>query len=104
MPQGKLLIVDDKKSVLSALQMLLDKHFEKVKAISNPNQIPTELACNKIDIVLLDMNFTAGINSGNEGIYWLSEIKKNRPFDRSGYAHSLWRCGTGRKSLEKRGQ
>ena len=25
------------------------------------------------------MNFTAGINTGNEGIYWLSEIHARRP-------------------------
>lgn len=31
------------------------------------------------DIVLLDMNFKAGVNSGNEGLYWLSEIKKAYP-------------------------
>ena len=26
------------------------------------------------DVVLLDMNFKAGINTGNEGIYWLNQI------------------------------
>jgi DNA-binding NtrC family response regulator len=31
------------------------------------------------DVVLLDMNFSAGINSGNEGFFWLGEIHKIDP-------------------------
>ena len=27
------------------------------------------------EVVLLDMNFTSGINTGNEGLFWLHEIK-----------------------------
>jgi DNA-binding NtrC family response regulator len=33
----------------------------------------------QMDVVLLDMNFTAGINTGNEGFYWLSEIRRHDP-------------------------
>ena len=36
----------------------------------------SELRDKNPDVVLLDMNFSAGINSGNEGLFWLSEIKK----------------------------
>jgi DNA-binding NtrC family response regulator len=32
---------------------------------------------NEIDIVLLDMNFQAGVNSGNEGLFWMKEILKH---------------------------
>ena len=38
-----------------------------------------ELKKEDFDIVLLDMNFSAGINTGNEGLYWLCEIKKAAP-------------------------
>ena len=31
------------------------------------------------EVILLDMNFTSGINTGNEGLFWLHEIKKVRP-------------------------
>jgi DNA-binding NtrC family response regulator len=79
MQNGKILIVDDNKSALSALKMLLQFEFETVITISNPNQITTELRKSDFDVVLLDMNFSAGINSGNEGLYWLSEIKKTTP-------------------------
>ena len=76
MPKGKLLIVDDNPSVLKALNIFLQYEFEKVKCISNPNQIHSEFQKRKYDVVLLDMNFAAGINTGNEGFYWLKEIKK----------------------------
>lgn len=79
MPQGSLLIVDDNKNVLRALQIFLQYEIGKVKCISNPNQIPSEFMNTEYDVVLLDMNFTAGINSGNEGFYWLREIKKISP-------------------------
>ncbi|MFC2138605.1 sigma-54-dependent transcriptional regulator [Bacteroidota bacterium] len=59
--------------------MLLQFEFGKVKTLSSPNQIITELRVEDYDIVLLDMNFSAGINTGNEGLYWLSEIKKATP-------------------------
>ncbi len=79
MPNGKILIVDDNKSILSALEFLLFDEFSLVKTISSPNQIPTLLQEENFDLILLDMNFTAGINTGNEGIYWLSRIKEEKP-------------------------
>ncbi|NOU59404.1 sigma-54-dependent transcriptional regulator [Marinifilum caeruleilacunae] len=73
---GKLLIVDDNKSVLSSLKLFLKNHFEYLEVCSNPNQIPAIVSKGKFDVVLLDMNFTAGVNSGNEGLYWLKEVLK----------------------------
>lgn len=74
--QGTLLIVDDNRSILTALQMLLADKFANILTTYNPNTIPTTLRKNDVDVVLLDMNFSSGINSGNEGIFWLREIKK----------------------------
>ena len=74
--QGTILIVDDNKGILTAVQMLLGTCFEKVITISTPNKIKATLHDENIDVVLLDMNFSAGINTGNEGLFWLSEIKK----------------------------
>lgn len=76
MKSGKILIVDDNRSALSALNLLLQFEFETVVTIASPNQIGAELRKNDFDVVLLDMNFSAGINTGNEGIFWLGEIKK----------------------------
>ena len=74
--QGTILVVDDNKGILTAVQMLLGTYFEKVITISTPNKIKATLHDENIDVVLLDMNFSAGINTGNEGLFWLSEIKK----------------------------
>ncbi len=74
MNDGKILIVDDNKSVLSALDLLLQSKFQLIDTISNPNRIPEKISSNDYDLVLLDMNFSAGINSGNEGLFWLKEI------------------------------
>jgi DNA-binding NtrC family response regulator len=75
---GHILVVDDNKNVISALKILFSSHFDKTTAISNPNQILEKLR-ESPDVVLLDMNFSAGINTGNEGLFWLSEIKKFDP-------------------------
>lgn len=77
--QGTILVVDDNKAILTAVQMLLGTCFEKVIAITAPNKIKSILADEKVDVVLLDMNFSAGINSGNEGLFWLNEIKRDYP-------------------------
>lgn len=79
MTKGNILIVDDNKSILSALDIFLAPEFQTVTTLSDPNQIPTELRKNEYNLVLLDMNFNAGINTGNEGIYWLSRIKETNP-------------------------
>lgn len=79
METGTILIVDDNKSVLTSLELLLETEFSKVRTASNPNQITSLLTTQSIDIVLLDMNFSAGINSGNEGIYWLKQIHEQCP-------------------------
>ena len=79
MKEGKLIIADDNKGILSALQLLLQNEFGHIKSISDPNQLFHEMAKTDYDLVLLDMNFKAGINTGNEGIYWLREIKSRYP-------------------------
>ena len=77
MIKGTLLIVDDNKSVISALEMMLQYEVEKLIAISTPKRIHEVLEQNDIDIVLLDMNFQAGVNTGNEGLFWMKEILKH---------------------------
>jgi DNA-binding NtrC family response regulator len=77
--QGKLLIVDDDQDVLDSLKIYLSYEFEMVKTISNPNLIPETIRAASFDIVLLDMNFSAGRNTGNEGIFWLKKILKIDP-------------------------
>mgnify|MGYP001801966779 CR=1 FL=1 len=79
MTDAKILVIDDNKSVLSALEILLQFEYKSVQTLFNPNQISSFPKINEIDIVLLDMNFSAGVNTGNEGLFWLNEIKKKSP-------------------------
>jgi DNA-binding NtrC family response regulator len=76
---GNILVIDDNKSILSTLDILLSPIFQFVTTISNPNLIPAELRKKDYNLVILDMNFQAGVNSGNEGLYWLQRIKETNP-------------------------
>ncbi len=69
--KGNILIVDDNRNILTSLEILFQPEFNLVRSLSKPGQILTELRKNEYNLVLLDMNFTAGMNSGNEGFYWL---------------------------------
>ncbi|MGV3585759.1 MAG: sigma-54-dependent transcriptional regulator [Adhaeribacter sp.] len=76
---GKILIIDDNEDVLFAAKMLLKKHTPTVFLEKNPKRIPFLVSQEKFDIILLDMNFSEDISSGNEGFYWLKEILKIDP-------------------------
>ncbi len=76
---GKILIVDDNKSALASLKLLLEDYYSEVITINDPNRIPNLFSRESFDIVLLDMNFSAGTMTGNEGFYWLREILRLDP-------------------------
>ena len=77
--QGTLFIVDDNKNVLTSLRFVLANYFERIITSSTPNSIQSTIKTEPVDVVLLDMNFSAGINTGNEGLYWLNVIKEMKP-------------------------
>jgi DNA-binding NtrC family response regulator len=79
MTEGNILIVDDNRSILSALEILLSSEFSRVTTLADPGSILSELERRAYNLVLLDMNFRAGINNGNEGVYWLQRIKEAYP-------------------------
>lgn len=76
---GNILIVDDNRSILTTAKILLEDGFANTYTLANPNGIPAALRDRKPDVVLLDMNFGSGVNNGNEGLFWLREIKRLRP-------------------------
>lgn len=77
--KASILVIDDDTDVLTAVRLLLRMEVKEVVTEKNPEQIPSLLSKGSFDIVLLDMNFNASINTGNEGIFWLQRIKKLRP-------------------------
>ena len=76
---GTILIVDDNASILTAMHYLLDDTFERVLTTTQPEEILKLMAQQPVDLVLLDMNFTLGVNNGNEGLFWLRTIRKQHP-------------------------
>ena len=77
--KAKILVVDDNSGIRAALKVRLPLHFSQGELIPSPKELVTKLADFRPDVVLLDMNFHTDINTGNEGLFWLSEIKKRTP-------------------------
>lgn len=69
-----ILVVDDDPDVLTAAQLLLKQHFSDVLTTDNPRQIESLMKKADIDVLLLDMNFSIGRNTGAEGLQWLQRI------------------------------
>jgi DNA-binding NtrC family response regulator len=76
---GKILIVDDDEDVLKAARLFLKKHVESLHTEKDPEKIPTLMMNDSYDAILLDMNFTRDVTSGQEGLHWLSRILEIDP-------------------------
>src|SRR5215472_19191546 len=76
MKTASILVIDDDQDVLTAVRLLLKTEVKNVITEKNPQNLRWLLSKDVYDVILLDMNFTSSINTGNEGIFWLSEIKK----------------------------
>lgn len=77
--KGIVLIVDDDEDVLLAAKFLLKRHFEKIITTNTPHNISELLKENKIDVALLDMNYSAGATTGKEGFDLLRYLTVNSP-------------------------
>ena len=77
--KGKILVVDDNAGIRQALKILLPLYFEAVETLPSPSTLVAALERFQPDVVLLDMNFHTEINTGNEGLYWTTELKKMAP-------------------------
>ena len=73
--QANILVVDDDKDILTAVRFLLKSEVNQIVTDSNPENLQRLLSENSFDILLLDMNFKSSINTGNEGLYWLRQVK-----------------------------
>ncbi|TFH39343.1 MAG: sigma-54-dependent Fis family transcriptional regulator [Bacteroidia bacterium] len=77
--KGSLLIIDDNRELLSALDICLSPYFDTIDLLYNPEQLSYLLQKKKFDLILLDMNFSPGQTSGNEGIFWMNSIREANP-------------------------
>lgn len=79
MISSKILVVDDDRDILDTARMFLKQEFSHVQLEQNPQRIPSLIKDVEYDVILLDMNFKIGVNDGEEGFHWLSEILKVDP-------------------------
>lgn len=77
--KATILVIDDDRDVLTAMDMLLKKEAARIVTEKDPGNLPALFKKQAFDLVLLDMNFNASINTGNEGIYWLKRIREMDP-------------------------
>ncbi|MCP4752886.1 MAG: sigma-54-dependent Fis family transcriptional regulator [Proteobacteria bacterium] len=76
---GKVLIIDDNEDILFSLRLLLKQHVKHTHTEKNPEKIPELVKEESYDAILLDMNFTKAVSSGEEGFYWLNAILEIDP-------------------------
>ncbi len=76
---GTLLVVDDNPAILTALKICLAAHFDRILTLSRPDTLLSVLQAEQASIVLLDMNFSLGVNTGRDGLLWLQAILKHHP-------------------------
>lgn len=76
---GTILVADDNAAILTAMKYLLADTFEHVLTTTQPENVLKLMAQQPVDIILLDMNFTLGVNTGSEGLFWLRTIRKHHP-------------------------
>lgn len=81
MRDAKIIVVDDNEAVLRSLRTILSHEFKTIVTVSSPVLLPALLRNGDVDMVLLDMNFGTGKQSGGEGLFWLDRILelKNPP-------------------------
>ncbi len=76
---ASVLVIDDDVDVLTAVRLLLRPEVKEIVTEKNPENIRSLLSKHDFDVILLDMNFNASINTGNEGIFWLKKIRELTP-------------------------
>ena len=76
---GTILIIDDNEAILTALRYCLTGTFSRIFTLTSPETVLSLLGQEEVNIILLDMNFTLGVNSGQDGLVWLQAIRKHYP-------------------------
>ena len=76
---GTLLVVDDNPAILTAVRICLGGVFERIITLSAPDSILSVVQQEHVDVILLDMNFSMGVHSGQDGMIWLDAIHRKHP-------------------------
>lgn len=73
------LIVEDRPQVARALELLLELEGVATVRAMNGDDALDVIATSPVDLVIQDMNFTAGATSGDEGCDLFRELRRRRP-------------------------
>ncbi|HEX2059957.1 MAG TPA: sigma-54 dependent transcriptional regulator [Thermoanaerobaculia bacterium] len=73
-----ILIADDQRDVLDALELLLRGDAEVVTA-GSPSEVIRQVGARPLDLVLIDMNYTRDTSSGREGLDLLEQLHDYDP-------------------------
>jgi len=74
--QRRILIADDQKDVLDALQLLLKGRGYGLETASTPADLLAALAQREFDLVLMDLNYARDTTSGEEGLDVLGHLRE----------------------------
>lgn len=77
--QSTILVADDRDDIVKALQTLLRHQGYAVVCASRPKEVMASLKNDQVDLVLLDLNYSRDITSGQEGLDLLAWIQKQVP-------------------------
>ncbi len=76
---ARVLIVDDDLGVLQAAKLYLKQHIASIAINDNPEAVLSTFKADCYDVIFLDMNFSRDITSGDEGFYYLNQLKQIDP-------------------------
>ena len=76
---GTILVVDDNMSIFTTPEICLDGVFDRILTLTKPENILTTLEQEAVDIIMLDMNFSLGVNNGQEGLLWVQAVHRRHP-------------------------
>ncbi|MFW6084381.1 MAG: sigma-54-dependent transcriptional regulator [Gemmatimonadota bacterium] len=71
----RILVADDQRDVLAALELLLKKEGYAIQTAGSPAEVAEYVQADDFDVLLLDLNYTRDTTSGREGLELLPRLQ-----------------------------
>ena len=78
MNKPQILLIEDNKEVRLSARFILEDHGFALVELENPTQAIDYLAQHRVDLILLDMNFSFDTTSGEEGLRFLRYLQQQQ--------------------------
>ena len=85
--QPRILIADDQADILSALQLLLKREGFEVATATSPAGVLDIVARERVDVALVDLNYSRDTTSGEEGLALVEQLRKRLHPGAAGHRH-----------------